>query len=104
MLQFIKVATVNDIPPGERLLVEIDGIWILIFNVSGEFHAIEDMCSHEEYYLSEGVLTDHAIECTKHGAQFDIRTGKPLCPPAVSPIKLFPIRVEGESVLVGRKL
>jgi len=73
MAEFVTVATTDEIPPGERLVVEIDDVWVVIFNVGGQYYALEDMCSHEEYYLSEGALDGYALECAKHGAQFDVR-------------------------------
>lgn len=100
-VQFVTVADADEIKPGERIVVEINDVWIIVFNVGGAFYAVEDMCSHEEYYLSEGELQDHAIECPKHGACFDIRTGQHLTPPAVSPIKTFPTRIEGNVLQVG---
>lgn len=101
-IEWISVAMVNEIAPGERLIVEIGRDWVVIFNVGGEFYALEDRCSHEDVPLSEGALTDCVIECRKHGATFDITTGAHLSPPAVAPVKKYPIRVEDEIVQVGK--
>jgi nitrite reductase/ring-hydroxylating ferredoxin subunit len=75
-------------------------VWVIVFNVGDQYFALEDMCSHEEYYLSEGELDGYAIECPKHGAQFDIRNGKVLAPPAVVPVKWYETRVVGNEVQV----
>lgn len=98
---FLTVAPVEDVPPGERIVIEVGRDWIVIFNVGGTFYAINDNCTHEEYPLSEGALDGHAIECAKHGAQFDVRTGAVLCAPAFQPVKTYPIRVEDGQILIG---
>ncbi|MFN8527097.1 MAG: non-heme iron oxygenase ferredoxin subunit [Anaerolineae bacterium] len=103
MSDFVTVAQLDELPPGERMVVELGRDYVIIFNVGGELYAVEDMCSHEEYPLAEGALTDHALECPKHGAQFDIRTGGVLCPPAVSPVKTYDVRVEGDSIQIAKR-
>ena len=101
-IDWIAVAAENEIPPGERLIVEIGRDWVVIFNVGGEFYALEDRCSHEDVPLSEGTLIDCTIECHKHGATFDIIIGQHLSPPAVAPVKKFPVRVEDGVVQIGK--
>jgi 3-phenylpropionate/trans-cinnamate dioxygenase ferredoxin component len=103
MAEFVTVASVDDLKPGERLVAEVGRDWVIIFNVGGTYYAVEDMCSHEEYYLSEGELDGTALECPKHGACFDITTGKHLTPPAVSPIRTFPVRVENGAIQVAKR-
>lgn len=98
MGEFITVAKVDEIAPGERMVVELGRDWVLIFNVGGEFYAINEICSHEEYSLADGELKDFAVECPKHGAQFDIRTGQHLCPPAYMPVKRYAVRIEGDDI------
>lgn len=101
-IDWITVAADNEIAPGERLIVEIGRDWVVIFNVDGEYYALEDRCSHEDVPLSEGTLIDCTIECYKHGATFDITTGQHLSPPAVAPVKKFPVRVEDGVVQIGK--
>ncbi len=103
MPEFVTVATVAELKSGDRIVVEIDDVWVVIFNVDDHYYALEDMCSHEEYYLSEGELDGYAIECSKHGAQFDIRSGAVLAPPAVTPVKWYQVRVQDGEVQVERK-
>ena len=103
MPEFVTVATVDELKSGDRIVVEIDDVWVVIFNVDNHYYALEDMCSHEEYYLSEGELDGYAIECTKHGAQFDIRNGEVLAPPAMTPVKWYQVRVQDGEVQVERK-
>lgn len=103
MPEFVTVATTDELKSGDRIVVEIDDVWVVVFNVDGKYYALEDMCSHEEYYLSEGTLDGYALECAKHGAQFDIRNGQVLAPPAVIPVKWYATRIVGDEVQVERK-
>ncbi|MCL4249171.1 MAG: non-heme iron oxygenase ferredoxin subunit [Anaerolineae bacterium] len=101
--EFIPVARIADIPPGERLVVELGRKWVVIFNVDGAFYAVEDECTHEEVPLSEGALDGCEIECHKHGARFDLRTGAVTAPPAVVPVRTFRTKVEGDQLFIARK-
>ena len=65
-----------------------------------EVYAIEDECSHASVALSEGDVEGCTIECWMHGSRFDLRTGKALGPPATEPVPVFPVRVEGDDVLI----
>ncbi|HVU12490.1 MAG TPA: non-heme iron oxygenase ferredoxin subunit [Phototrophicaceae bacterium] len=103
MAEFVTVATTDEIQPGDRIVVEVGDVWVVIFNVDGQYYAVEDMCTHEEYYLSEGHLDGFSLECAKHGAQFDVRTGKVLAPPALIPVKTFQVQVVGDEVQVARR-
>lgn len=96
-LEFCKV---GDIPKGGREVFDTDVASIIIFNVDGNFYAVENLCSHENYELADGELEGCILECPKHGATFDIRTGQHLRTPAYFPIKIFNTRIEGDSVQV----
>ncbi len=100
MSQSVKVGQVSEIPPGERKIVEVDGTWIAVFNVGGTYHAIEDVCSHDDGPVAEGDLDGYEIQCPRHGARFDIRDGKVLSFPAITPIQGFKVRVEGDDIFV----
>lgn len=93
MADFVTVAPVEELPAGERMVVEINRKWVAIFNVNGEYHAIQDICSHDGGELAEGELTGCEIACPRHGAKFDIRTGKVLSAPALVDIPAFEVRV-----------
>jgi 3-phenylpropionate/trans-cinnamate dioxygenase ferredoxin subunit len=67
---------------------------VLVLNLGGEYYALEDMCSHDHFPLSEGVIEGEVITCTLHGAKFCARTGEVLCAPAYEPVHTFPVRVE----------
>lgn len=101
MTNFVTVATTDELKPGERLVVEINRRWILLVNVDGQYYAIEDNCTHEEHPLSEGQLDGCSIECSKHGAVFDLRNGEVQAPPAHLPVRTFDVRVEGNEVQVA---
>jgi len=100
MANFQRVASVSELPPGGRILTEIDGLYLGVFNVDGEYYAIEDVCTHDDGPVADGELDGYSIECPRHGACFDIRTGKVLRMPAVTPIAAFPVVVDGDDVLV----
>jgi len=101
MADFIAVADISDIAPGRVKVVEVDDRRIALCNVDGEFFAIDDVCTHDGGSLDQGELYDNVIECPRHGARFDVRTGKVLALPAVKPIHTYPLRVEGTQIEVA---
>jgi 3-phenylpropionate/trans-cinnamate dioxygenase ferredoxin subunit len=98
MAEWIKVATVDELPPGERIVVDMDYEWVAIFNVGGTLYAINDTCSHEETSLAEGELDGYEVTCPLHGARFDIRTGDVLSFPAVVGVDAYEVKIEGDDV------
>ena len=86
--------------PGEVRVVEVEGVMIAVFNIDGEFHAIEDVCSHDGGEIASGCLVGDQIECPRHGARFSVRTGEVLSPPAYEDLPVFPVRVDAETVQV----
>lgn len=98
---FQKVAAIAEIPQGQSRVFEVDGKSVSICNVEGEIFAIADLCSHDDGPLGEGELTDHQIECPRHGARFDLKTGKALCLPAVLPIPVYKVEMRGEEIWIG---
>lgn len=101
MDDYVKVATVDDIQLGERVLIELDGIRIAIFNLDGTYYAIEDTCTHDGGPLVEGEILDGCqIQCPRHGARFDIRTGAALTMPAFEPTPTYEVQVDGEDIYV----
>ncbi len=106
MADFQTVATTDDINSGEVLLVEYGRYWVLLFNVDGEFYAIEDRCSHADVNLSDGEINLQActIKCPKHGSRFDFKTGEALEAPAIMPVIQFDVRVEGSDIQVARRV
>lgn len=103
MAVYQKVAIVDEISPGGRKSIVFDDRAVILFRIGDDFYAVEDVCSHDGQPLTDGRLDGNSIECPRHGARFDVRTGKPLCMPAVEPIEVFDIRIDGNDVLIGSK-
>jgi 3-phenylpropionate/trans-cinnamate dioxygenase ferredoxin subunit len=89
-----RVAATAELLPGEYRVVDSDGTQIAVFNLDGAYYAIEDVCTHDGGELTGGVVDGVEIECPRHGARFDIRTGAARCPPAYEPTAKFPVKVE----------
>ncbi len=100
-VEYVPVARVDELPDGGRLLLEIDDLSIALFCIAGEYFAIADLCSHDDGPVAEGKVEGYQIECPRHGARFDLRTGKVLSMPAVVDIPAYPVRVQGDEILVG---
>jgi 3-phenylpropionate/trans-cinnamate dioxygenase ferredoxin subunit len=100
MSGFVKAASVGDIPPGTVGYAEVDGVRLAICNADGQFYAIDDVCTHDGGPLDQGSLQGFNIECPRHGAKFDVRTGKVTALPAIIPIGTYAVKVEGDAVLV----
>lgn len=90
----------SQLEQGKPVKVEKDGKTICVARVGDEVFAIDDTCSHSDASLSEGDVTDFKIECWLHGAEFDLRTGEALTPPAVAPLHTYGVHVDGDSVTV----
>ena len=99
MGRWLRICPEEAIPEGHAARVEVGDLPIALFNVMGEFHCLDDTCSHALASLSEGELhpASCAVECPLHGSQFDLRTGEPISLPAVEPVRVHPVEVrEGE--------
>jgi 3-phenylpropionate/trans-cinnamate dioxygenase ferredoxin subunit len=93
----ISLATLVD---GKPVRIEKNGETICLTRIRSEVFAINDVCSHSDASLSEGDISNFKIECWLHGAEFDVRTGEALTPPAVAPVKTYPVTIDGDSVTV----
>ncbi len=102
--EFIGVAQVSDLPNGERLYLTIDELPIVVFNIAGGLYAIADLCSHDDGPLGDGELDGMEIACPRHGARFDIRSGKVLSMPAIVDIPAYPVRVLDGEIQIGLPL
>jgi 3-phenylpropionate/trans-cinnamate dioxygenase ferredoxin subunit len=100
MSEFERVAAANDIPPGGRLSILVDELPSLLIRVGDEFFAVEDICSHDGQPLTNGAIDHCSIICPRHGAKFDLRTGRPLCMPAIEPISTFEVQVRDGDIYV----
>jgi 3-phenylpropionate/trans-cinnamate dioxygenase ferredoxin subunit len=90
-----------DLANGERLFVEIDNKPIVVFNIAGQYYAIGDVCTHDEGPLGDGLLDDYSVVCPRHGAEFDVRSGKALTMPAVVDIPAYPVKVQDGNIFIG---
>ncbi len=97
---FVAVAHTRDIKEGKTLRVKAGDRNILIANVQGTLYAVDDMCTHEDSSLYLGCLKGYEVECSLHGATFDVRTGEPRHEPAEIPIATYELKVEGDTVFV----
>lgn len=100
MGQFVTVAQVGEVLPGHARVVEAGELRLALCHVDGSYYAIDDVCTHDGGPLGEGELFGHTIECPRHGARFDIRTGAVRSLPAVLPVKAYAVRVEGSEIQV----
>ena len=100
MAEWIDVAARDAVNEGDIIGVQADGMELALYAVEGELYASTAWCNHGRANLCDGFLEGHAIECPLHQGQFDIRTGEPLCEPVTRPIRVFPVKVEAERILV----
>lgn len=100
MSEFVKVVGLDELPPGGKILAEIDGRAIALFNVDGSYYAIDDVCTHDGGPLAEGELKGCEIQCPRHGARFDVRTGKALSFPAFEPVTVHSVDLRDDGVFV----
>lgn len=94
------VCAVADVPEGTAHRVVVDGVPIAVVHTEGQWFAVSDICSHADVSLAEGDIDGCTLECWLHGSRFDLRTGRPSGPPATTPVPVYPVSVEGDSVFV----
>ena len=99
--EFVRACSVSDLKEDGAISVVLGGDEIAIVKTEGEVFAIRDVCSHAEVALSEGEVDGCTIECWLHGSRFDLRTGKPTSMPATEPVPVYPVKIEGDDVLVA---
>ena len=100
MPEFVKVASVSDLPPGKVTPIAVGDKMIALCNVGGTFYALDNVCLHRDGPLGEGYLDGEKLECPWHGWTYDVRTGQPDHPGGHS-VSAYEVRVEGDDVLVG---
>ena len=102
MGEFVKVANKSDLPPGEGMVVEVNGNRIALFNVNGEFYALDNTCPHRGGPLGEGYCDpiNLTVQCPWHGWTYSVRSGKAIIPPVGIRVPTYAVRVEGDDVYV----
>ena len=100
MSDWVDVAPLAELPPGARVVVDVDDVEVAVFNIDGNLLAVEDVCTHDGGELASGELEGDTIICPRHGAKFCLRTGKVLSPPAYEPLAVMSTRIEGGVVQV----
>jgi 3-phenylpropionate/trans-cinnamate dioxygenase ferredoxin subunit len=94
------VAAQDAVPAGQVRVFNVDGKSIALCNVDGTFYAVDNVCTHDRGPLGEGTLAGDQIECPRHGARFDVKTGQIKALPAVRPIRTYPVQLLGDEVQV----
>ncbi len=100
-VDFLEIAPVSELPNGERMFVDIGDTPIVIFNIAGQLFAIGDVCTHDDGPLGDGDIEGFNIICPRHGAEFDVRTGKVVSMPAVVDIPAYPVQVRDGTIFLG---
>ena len=100
MAKLIKIATARDVSPGQGAAFTVEGLRIALFNVEGTYYAIGDTCTHRGGPLSEGDVQGTKVTCPLHGADFDLKTGAALGPPAQKGVPSYKVVVEGDDIKV----
>lgn len=101
---YVRAASLAELPSGGMLAVDVEGEEVLLARLGDHVFALGNICSHDHVWLDEGTLHEGSceLECPMHDGRFDLRTGLPTREPCVEPIPSYPVRVEGDDILVGR--
>jgi 3-phenylpropionate/trans-cinnamate dioxygenase ferredoxin component len=100
MTDWIKVASLEECPPGSLRPVMVGNEPVVLANVDGAIYAVQDRCSHEEYPLSDGEIEGPNVVCQYHGARFDLASGAPRGLPAVKPVKTYPVEIRDDGIYI----
>jgi 3-phenylpropionate/trans-cinnamate dioxygenase ferredoxin component len=100
-VRYFEICLLEELPPGERIFVEINNRPVVIFNIAGSVYAIGDVCTHDNGPLGDGELEGFDVVCPRHGAHFDVRTGKATRLPAVRPTPAYPVRIVRDKIELG---
>lgn len=100
MSEWIEVATLEELPLGSMKRVEIEGHRYLVANANGSYYAVDELCSHEDVSLYLGCIQGDNIKCSLHGSRFSLKTGQPLEDPATEPLSTYPVKLNGNKILL----
>jgi 3-phenylpropionate/trans-cinnamate dioxygenase ferredoxin component len=98
---WVRVAAEADVPPNTLLHVDVGDEKVCLANADGQVYAFRDNCSHRDFPLSAGTIDEGTVECTWHGARFDMATGRATQLPAIKPIRTYEVRVENGDILIA---
>lgn len=98
---FVAVAKLEDVPPGGKFVVDVNGTSVILVNSRDQIFAVRNLCSHAYETLECGRVRNGWISCPVHGARFDLETGAPMNPPATMPIETYEVRIEGDTIEVA---
>jgi 3-phenylpropionate/trans-cinnamate dioxygenase ferredoxin component len=101
MTDFVKACAVADVPDEGAIRVVVGGVPLAVVRSEDTIYAIFDVCSHQDVPLSEGDVEEGSIECWLHGSRFDLATGRPTSLPATRPVPVYPVKIDGDDVLVA---
>ncbi len=99
-MTWTRIAAADQLGEDEALAFSLGDRQLALFNSGGTFHVTDNVCSHAYALLSDGYVEDGCVECPLHQARFDLATGAALCAPATKPIRIYPVKVEGDDILV----
>ena len=98
---WIRIASTADVPDGEARPIETEGLSLALYHVGDDWYCTDNICTHQFAVLTDGWFEGHMIECPLHAGQFDVRTGKGQGDPIDTDLKIFPVRVEGDAVMIA---
>lgn len=101
--QFLKIADTSELNEGQMMLVETGDEHLVLAKVEGNFYAVSDLCTHARCSLSDGALDGPVLRCPCHGAEFDVRSGDVLAPPADEPLNTYEVKIDNTDILVSQK-
>lgn len=98
--KWIDTVALYEIPEGDVLGVTVEGKELALYEVEGEIYATDNLCTHGAARMSDGFLEGREIECPLHQGKFDVCTGRALCAPVTQNIKTYPVKIEGQRVMI----
>ena len=100
-MQFVHLASLNDLQTRKLICSKTDGYRILIALAEDKVYAVDDMCTHEDASLSKGSLHADCVKCPLHGSRFRLATGEALDDPAEEALNTYEVKIDGDNILVG---
>ena len=98
--QYLSLCKKSDVSEGKAIKIEKNGLALAVFNIAGEYYVTDDLCTHGPGSLSEGEITGDVVECDFHNGSFNIKTGEPVAPPCMVPLKVYKTMIEAEDIRI----